>query len=68
MAAQAPFDKFRELWQEVLEPALQEWHAMTDKDKAAWEESCPPQYRSAMTFFFLNRLYGASKDDPSPSV
>lgn len=64
----APFEHFLELWQDVLQPALQEWHTMTDEEKQEWEESCPPQYRSGMTFFFLNRLYGASQDDPQPSV
>lgn len=63
-----PFEHFLDLWQEVLQPALAEWHAMTDEDQAAWEESCPTQYRSGQTFFLLNRLYGASKDDPAPST
>lgn len=67
MATGGAFDQFRELWEDVLQPALKEWHAMSAEDKAVWEESCPTQYRSAMTFFFLNRLYGATKDDPLPS-
>jgi len=66
--SEGPFAHFRELWQETLQPALAEWHAMSAKDKAVWEESCPPQYRSGQTFFLLNRLYGASKNDPLPST
>jgi len=66
--SEAPFAQFHELWNEVLKPALTEWRALTDEERAAWAESCPPQYRSAMTFFFVNRLYGAPQDDPPTST
>ena len=63
-----PFEGFLELWQDVLSPTLQQWHAMTDEEKRTWEENCPPHYRNGLTFFLLHHLYGASAEDPPPSL
>ena len=61
----ALFEQFREVWEETLKPALAEWHQMSPEEQQHWQDTCPPQYRSGITFFFLNRLYGARADDPT---
>jgi hypothetical protein len=58
MATQAPFEHLRQLWQDVLSPALQTWHAMSDEERQEWEDKCPPNLKNGLTFFMATHLYG----------
>lgn len=58
------FEHFIELWNDVLQPALRDWHSMTPTQRDRWAHACPPDLKNAMTFFLVHRLYGPHPDAP----
>ena len=51
-----PFEQLHQVWNDLLKPALRQWHTLSEEERQEWDAKAPPELKNGLTFYLATYL------------